>query len=134
MTITIPDTGLRLADANSIITAINNLNQSSRKAALVATGTTQATALQLTSVINIVGTTASGTGVNLPSSSGNASTPFAICVVVNAGANTLKVYGAQVTTETINGTAGATGVSQTTVQTALYVSGVAGAWFRLLSA
>lgn len=54
---------------------------------LTATGSTNADALQLSSVINHVGTTASGTGVILPPLE-----PGASVFVINSGANALLVY------------------------------------------
>lgn len=56
----------------------------------------------------------------------------AICILVNNGANAMQVFGQG--TDTINGVATATGVSQTNALTALYVCTVDGAWMRLLSA
>lgn len=54
---------------------------------LTATGTTNADALQLSAVVNHVGTTASGTGVILPPLE-----PGASVFVINSGANALLVY------------------------------------------
>lgn len=55
--------------------------------ALTAVGSTKATALQLASASNYVGTTASSTGVSLPiSNQGD------LVEVFNGGANTLLVY------------------------------------------
>jgi hypothetical protein len=71
---------------------------------LTATGTTRTDALQLAAQINHVGTTASGTGVKLPT--GVAGMDI---VIFNAGANALKVYA--LSSETIDGTAGSTGVT-----------------------
>lgn len=53
---------------------------------LTATGTTQGTALALTSTVNEVTTTASGAGVILPNKIG------ALITVINSGANALLVY------------------------------------------
>lgn len=58
-------------------------------AALTATGSSQATALQLSTVNSYIGTTAASTGVILPAMS-----PGDCCYVHNAGASTLSVYGA----------------------------------------
>ncbi len=54
---------------------------------LTATGSTVADALQLSASVNAVATTASGTGVKLPPCEAGA-----MCVVNNAGAQTLTVY------------------------------------------
>ncbi|NBW10902.1 MAG: hypothetical protein EBR82_23020 [Caulobacteraceae bacterium] len=56
--------------------------------ALTATGSSQATALLLGSVVNSVTTTAASTGVQLPATS-----PGDWVYVHNSGANTLSVYG-----------------------------------------
>lgn len=71
---------------------------------LTASGTNQGTALALTKNINNVTTVASSTGVALPA-------PVAgmKVVVINAGANTLAIYGHG--SDTIDGTAGATGTT-----------------------
>ena len=62
---------------------------------LSAAGTTQADALALTNDINVVTTTAASTGVRLPAPAAGR-----VIVVVNRGANTLKVY--PVTSTAIN--------------------------------
>ena len=56
--------------------------------ALVAAGTTQATALELTNAVNVLGTVASGAGVKLLA----LSSPYDSMLVFNGGANVLKVY------------------------------------------
>ena len=71
---------------------------------IVALGTTQATAFQLRAAKNYVGTTAASTGVKLP-----APLAGATVTIFNAGASPLTVYG--YAGETIDGTAGATGVA-----------------------
>ena len=126
-----PDSGFRLGDIRSIFDAIFNSSGLSQASGLVAIGTTRATALPLTAVLNEIDTTASGTGVNLPLTTGSRSTPFSFCVVVNNGANPLKVYGAQTGSDTINGTSGTTGITQLVGDAVLYVSAKAGAWFAL---
>jgi hypothetical protein len=81
--------------------------------ALTAAGSTRADALALTKTVNNVTTAASGTGVILPASAaGN------IVTVFNAGANAIKVYGAG--SDTIDGTAGATGVTLTNAKRAMF--------------
>ena len=94
---------------------------------LVSTGSNQAGALAITKMMNRVTTAASGTGVVLPSAVGGMN-----ITVINAGANALQVYGNG--TDTINGTAGATGVSLAAGKTAEYFTTVTGAWHQLLSA
>lgn len=58
-----------------------------------------------------------------------------VVVINNAATNAMQVFGSG--TDTINGIATATGVSQAAGKTAIYVAtttGTAAAWFRLLSA
>lgn len=123
-----PDAGFRLGDIRAIYDAIVNANAHSAAYGIAAAGTTQATATQLTSVINAVDTVASSTGVNLPLSTGARTTPFQMCYIMNNGANTMKVYAAQGSSDTINGTAGATGISQPAGVNSVYVSAQGGKW------
>lgn len=123
-----PDAGLRLADARSMFDAIVSNNANSSAYGITAVGTTQATAVQLTSVLCQVDTAASSTGVNLPSSTGTRAAPFQFCYVINNGANAITVYASQGGTDTINGVAGATGVSQASGVNAIYVSAKPGVW------
>ena len=99
----------------------------STSSALTATGSSQATALLLTSDNNEVTTTASSTGVQLPSSS-----PGDEVFVANYGAQTLSVYGQ--TGESIsNGSANAA-FSIATNKTAFFVKVSATRWASVLSA
>lgn len=75
--------------------------------ALTAVGTNQATALVLVTNYSRFTTVASGTGGALPAAFAGME-----LIVVNAGANTLAIYGNGL--DTIDGTAGATGVTLTT--------------------
>ena len=52
--------------------------------------------------------------------------------IINAGANAMQVFGNG--SDTIDGTAGATGVSQAAGKTVQYLSTASGAWHRLISA
>lgn len=124
--------GKTLAKADSIINAITNLNSASSTYGITAAGTTQATATQLGSVLNQVDTVAAGTGVNLPLSTGKHNSPYQFCCVINNGANTLTTYGAQGSADTVNGVAGATGVSLIAGSTALFASAKGGAWFAAI--
>lgn len=90
--------------------------------ALTAAGTNQATALVLPSNINRFTTVASGTGVVLPA----ATKPGQILYIYNAGANVLKVYGNG--SDTIDGVAGATGVSLTNALRCMYTCTAATVW------
>lgn len=89
---------------------------------LTAAGTTRADALALTKEINVIGTAAASTGVVLPASAtvgiGGKVTIF------NNGANAIKVYGAG--SDTIDGTAGSTGVTLTNALRCEYIVVAAG--------
>lgn len=93
--------------------------------ALTAAGTTRADALQLNREINNVTTTASGTGVVLP-----VGVVGMQIVIDNNGANTLAVYANG--SETINGTAGATGVTMATTKTGIFHFTAANTWIFVL--
>ena len=95
--------------------------------ALTATGSNQAGALAITRMMNRFTTVASSTGAVLPVAVAGMN-----ITVINAGANALQVYGNG--SDTINGTAGATGLSLASGKTAEYFSTIAGAWHQLLSA
>jgi len=88
---------------------------------------TQAGATLLTAAINHVTTAVSGDGVRLP-----ASVAGRVVYVINGTANSIQVYG--LGTDTINDVATATGVTQTTLKTGVFVCPVAGKWYRVLSA
>ena len=81
---------------------------------LTATGTNRGTALALTSLVNNVTTVASGTGVVLQTC-----VVGQTIIVFNNGANVLKVYATG--SDTIDGTAGSTGVNLTNALRARYV-------------
>lgn len=89
--------------------------------ALTAAGTTRADALALTKQINNIGTAAASTGVVLP-----AATVGQIVTVFNSGANPIKVYGAG--SDTIDGTAGSTGVTLTNANRCMYICVAAATW------
>lgn len=77
---------------------------------------------------NVTTVAGAGDSVLLP-----AAVAGAVCVLVNSDAsNAMQVFGQG--TDTINGVATGTGVSQANGKTAAYYCPVAGAWFRLLSA
>lgn len=82
----------------------------------------QASATPLTAMFNRVSTVAAvGDSVRLP-----ASAPGLEVMIVNRGANSCQVFGAG--TDTINGIATATGVSQGVATAALYTCAVTGNW------
>lgn len=89
--------------------------------ALTAAGTTRADALALTAQLNSVDTVAASTGVVLP-----AAVAGQIITVFNNGANALKVYAAG--SDTIDGTAGSTGVTLTNALRCAYICCAAGKW------
>lgn len=131
------DRGFRLSDDQALIDAALNLNSASQTSAITAIGTTQATAVALTAVVNEISIAAASTGVQLPSTVGRRNTPFIFCFVTNNGANPVRVYAkvpvSGVTADTINGVAGATGILIAPATTVLFVSAKAGAWLTLNS-
>jgi hypothetical protein len=102
---------------------VNGLQTLSFSAALTAhAGGGQASATALPSLINRVATVATqGDSVALPSAQ-----PGLAIMVINKGANPMQVFGAG--TDTINGIATATGISQGINTNATYVCNVAGNW------
>jgi hypothetical protein len=82
---------------------------------LTAVGTTQANALKLSAADNVVTTTASGTGVQLPSMN-----PGDAVMVANLGANALLVY--PVTGGAIQTGATNAGFSVPTLKTAVFTA------------
>jgi hypothetical protein len=123
------DPSFRLADAAQIASSIYNMNNSSSTYGIVAAGTTQATATQLNSVYNEVDTVTASTGVNLPLSTGGPNVPYQFTIVINNGANSLSIYGAQGSSDTINGVAGSTALALPVGASALFNSAKGGAWF-----
>lgn len=122
------DRGTRLGDIRDLTFAVTNLNANSNAYGITAIGSTQATAQQLNSVLNEVSVVTASSGVNLPYTLSTKNQPYQICVVINNGANALQVYAAQGKTDTINGTAGATGIAQPAGSANIYVSAKPGAW------
>ncbi len=97
---------------------------SSVGAALTAAGTDRATALQLAAEINNIATAAASTGVVLP-----VGVIGMRILVINNGANAIQVYASG--SETINGTAGATGVSLASGGDAFYIFTAANTWISV---
>lgn len=122
--------GFRLIDGTELNNALAQ-PQLATNPGLTATGTTRADALAMQYGTNQITTAASSTGVVLP-----AGRPGAMVVVRNSGANAVQVYAQG--SDTINGTAGATGISQANAKTSIYfaVNEVAGVttWVGVLSA
>lgn len=92
---------------------------------LVATGSAQASALQLTADVNAVTTSSASTGVRLP-----ACEKGAMVVVENKAGQALNVYPFETTGVTVNGT---TSVSQTSAKAAIFF-GTGVNWVYVLSA
>lgn len=90
---------------------------------LTAVGTNRATALQLAAQINNVTGGATGTGVVLPDLSG---APGADVIVFNENSSAIKVYATG--SQTIDGTAGSTGVTLTNAKRCIYFMISATAW------
>lgn len=126
-TLTTP--GKTLTDGDYIRNSILYMNSASSTYGIVATGTNQATATQLGAVLNQVDTVTSGTGVNLPLSTGKHATPCQWVVVINNAALNLSVYGFQGSTDTINGVAGSTAQIVAPGVAALFNTAKGGAWF-----
>jgi hypothetical protein len=91
---------------------------------LTATGTTQTDALGLSAVFNIVGTTASSTGVRLMTSE-----PACQVVVKNLGANTLNVYPA--TGQTINALSANAAYTISAGASATFLGRATGGWVNV---
>jgi hypothetical protein len=95
---------------------------------LTAAGSNQSTALQLAASINIISTAASGTGVQLPAIS--TCGVGAEIIVSNQGANTIHVYTGD--SSTIDGTAGATGITMAATHRAVFISTSSSTWISAL--
>lgn len=93
-------------------------------AALTAAGTSRTDALALTSQLNFVATAALNTGVNLPSAATVGIGGYVS--VFNAGANPIKVYAPG--SDTIDGTAGSTGVTLTNAKRCEFYVSAAATW------
>lgn len=122
------ESGKRLADDDALndILATPQWQTTTGIVALAGGGRTGAPVLNAGS--NEVVTVASGAdSVVLPKA-----VLGAVIVVVNAGASSLQVFANG--SDTINGTAGATGVAQGNGLTALYIAADLGQWYRILSA
>lgn len=120
--------GKRLIDAD-VVNALADGQSFTTADAITAAGSssrTGATQLQYNAITRI-GTAAANTGVILPSAQSGS-----WMIVINDGASTLTVYG--LGSDTINGTAGSTGVTQATTQAALYACVTTAKWSRVLTA
>lgn len=95
-------------------------------AALVATGTNQATALQLSAVMNQITTSSSSTGYQLPPCEAGA-----VVFVRNDSGQTLTSYPDETSGVTINGSASLT---VATAKSILYFAPTNTAWYAILTA
>lgn len=128
--------GPRLIDGNDLnnigataATAFGNINltgllyESAENGITAHAGGGQASAYQLTKEMSRVATVAtSGDSVVLPASAAGLT-----IILENAGANPMQVFG--LGTDTVNGVAAATGVSQMQGSVVIYTCYAAGAWF-----
>lgn len=93
-------------------------------------GGTQALATPLRSGLNLIAVCAtSADSVQLPPAMGSQ-----VMWVTNGGAASAQIFGASGATDTINGTAGATGIALASGKSITLISPLAGAWFGILSA
>lgn len=120
----VPNKGLQLTDWYALATAHNGMNSYSTQT-VVAVGTTQATAVQTTSPLVFINTSSASTGIALPQCSTNSGS---IVHVTNASGQTITVYGKSGTSDTINATAGSTGVTMVTNTAKLFVCSIAAKW------
>lgn len=123
------ESGFRLIDGDALNRAFS-YPQFAYKNAITATpsGTVTNSVLITETVSRITVVATAADGVALP-----AATPGDFFILINDdAADAMQVFAKG--GSTINGVAGATGVSQAAGKTALYVCAVAGVWNRLLSA
>lgn len=114
-------TGNLSLGGNAILTGYVDNSMSN---ALIATGSTAAGGLVLTSQVNSFATVASGTGAVLPTVA--VAGIGARVTVFNGGASALKVYGGA--SDTIDGVAAATGVTLTNAKRCDYFATAAATW------
>lgn len=120
--LTVPSKGLRLTDGYSLAVAHNQMNNYAPQT-VVAIGTTQATGVQTVNPLVFVNTSNASTGINLLKCD-----PGQLQHVTNQSGQTITAYAKQGTTDTINATAGATGVTIANNTAALFVCPVSGKW------
>lgn len=136
MPIPLPDTGARMYDYVALQNALGQENQIGFASSQIATGTNQATSLQIpgpTPLFELT-TVASGTGVQLPVSSQGTRITIANNglnpVTVYTNVNELNVNGPN-TVPRIGTTAGTTGVSVTNGTNAMFHCMTPGQWYKL---
>ena len=123
-TTTLVATTATLTTAAVTSLAVSGYEANSIAAGLTAVGTDRATALVLAKQNNFIATAAAGTGVLLPLAS--TLTVGTVITNYNSGASLIKVYANG--SETIDGTAGATGVDLTNAKRCAYTLTSATAW------
>ena len=120
-----PEPGPRLIDGQNVLDLFN-MNGFSAKPSLVATaGGAQASSLQLTSGLNEVVTVASSND----SSQLPAAKAGSVVFLRNEGANTMRVYGREGTSDTINGTIGTTAVTLASTACLMFFCPRDGVWY-----
>ena len=111
-----------LASGNSPLATISICGDGAT--ALVAVGTNQSTALQLSAVVNAITTSSASTGLKLPPCEAGA-----LVFVYNGGAQTLQIYTNESSGVTMNAAvAGSTGVALGTTKTAICIGTSATTW------
>lgn len=123
-TVTAATTRMTLTDAGNLVMATGAFCRYSTNIS-AAVGTTRTDALQLTREFTRVSSAASGTGVILPTG-----VVGMYISIYNNGANAIKVYANG--SETIDGTAGSTGVTLSSGAACVYVFTIANTWHSFL--
>ena len=111
-----------LASGNSPLATISICGDGAT--ALVAVGTNQSTALQLSAVVNAITTSSASTGLKLPPCEAGA-----VVYIYNLSGQTLQIYSNEATGVTMNAAvAGATGVALGNTKTAICLGTSASTW------
>jgi hypothetical protein len=122
--------GSRLVDGSDLNVALAQPGWQSSNSLTALAGGAQAGATQLNAGLNLVtSVVTTNDSVQLPSADGSA-----VVVVRNAGGNTMTVYGKNGASDTINGTAGSTGITVADAKTIVFFSFAVGKWYSLLGA
>lgn len=121
-TLKVPSPGVRLSDTSLVFNAHNQMNEHAFQT-VVAVGTTQANALQTLQPLVFVNTSAASTGINLLKCN-----PGQVQHVTNQSGQTITAYAFKGSTDTINATAGATGVTLANNTAKLFVCPVLAKW------
>ena len=118
-----PDSGERLIAGEAVSALLGFKGLDYYGSLVAASGLTRAVATQLGTGLNEVITAAvASASVLLPvAAAGN------VAVVANAGSNLIRVFATG--SDTVNGTAGSTGVAQASAANTIYFSPRAGVWY-----